>query len=521
MPRRHAIVHAFRAFATAIFAATVASTALASPYQFTAKLYTEALGRAPDAAGWSAHLAEIARHGCDRESLAAMARAVYLGPEYDALGYAHAEQALTVLRGLLSREPSAQELADATRLLDTRSMDALLAAITAPGREFAAAVPRICAPGSYGWGAAPVVALPVDGDAETVPQLVARLADARPGQTVTLAPHTVYRIDAPLVVKPGVTLETAGLPTHTRYARQARIVRGSLFHADAHSTIAQALVVLEPGAALRSVWISGERQRLGFANESINLLLLGGAGSVVRDVRTENSAGFSSLQSAGSGERVAPCAGQSITDVLSTGYTNTHYGPADHTDGFTIACEQVRVTGNQIVDASDVGIVVFAATPAVQASLVQNNVVVAAGLPAFAALGIENRFQPDPSFVGLRFDANTFFAAPDSHFDIGIAVGANAWGNLRDDGHGASATNNTTGGVPTPMSWAIVVDGMHDAVVQGNRLTRVAPHTTHVLPGRCPPEGDVVVDLARERDAAHVDVQRPYVSAVLEGCIVF
>ena len=40
-----------------------APAAQASSYQFTAKLYTEALGRAPDGAGWNNYLSYFASHG--------------------------------------------------------------------------------------------------------------------------------------------------------------------------------------------------------------------------------------------------------------------------------------------------------------------------------------------------------------------------------------------------------------------------------------------------------------------------
>jgi hypothetical protein len=50
-------------------AAASADAAAKLPGQFVAKLYTEALGRAPDAGGWSFHLGSFAAQGCTPDAV--------------------------------------------------------------------------------------------------------------------------------------------------------------------------------------------------------------------------------------------------------------------------------------------------------------------------------------------------------------------------------------------------------------------------------------------------------------------
>jgi hypothetical protein len=68
----------------------------------------------------------------------------------------------------------------------------------------------------------------------------------------------------------------------------------------------------------------------------------------------------------------------------------TNYAGApesDPTDGISVACEDTSVESNDIVDASDVGIAVFGAQPAVQRSVV---------IPGDAGGYLAGRLRPSP-----------------------------------------------------------------------------------------------------------------------------
>lgn len=83
------------------------SLAVANPAQFIAKQYTEALGRAPDPAGWSNNLQYLKQHSCNKNTLKDVAKGVFGSPEYNRLGYDSNEKVLTLYRALFSREPDA------------------------------------------------------------------------------------------------------------------------------------------------------------------------------------------------------------------------------------------------------------------------------------------------------------------------------------------------------------------------------------------------------------------------------
>ena len=82
---------------------TAAAGAGANPGQFMAKLYTEALGRAPDAGGWQGGLNHFKANGCNRASLTTAALGVYTSAEYDARGYDNYEKVLAFINEIKKR----------------------------------------------------------------------------------------------------------------------------------------------------------------------------------------------------------------------------------------------------------------------------------------------------------------------------------------------------------------------------------------------------------------------------------
>ncbi len=142
-------------------------------------------------------------------------------------------------------------------------------------------------------------------------------------------------------------------------------------------------------------------------------------------------------------------------------------------DGISAGCERSAVLGNQIVDPTDVGIVVFTAYPAAQESIVSDNIIVSAGNSAFGAMGfdpLQGRSAGAPDFRGAEISYNTFWSGPNSHFVIGLAVGTRPWFPQGSIGYGAEAIGNTTAGIRTSLGAGIVVSGMDSATVQENVL---------------------------------------------------
>lgn len=481
------------------------------PGQFIAKIHTEALGRTPDPEEWQQAVAWFQANGCRASTLNAWARRVYLSAEYLSRGYDPPAELLTLYRGVLNREPDAADFQ--IRLKARRrgqdwndTVDAFFS-----NRQLRRLSKKICsAQTSYSFGNQPVLALPVNspGFQGTGAQLQALLNAASMGETISLAQKAVVRLTAPLVIPAGVTLATAGLPDPARYALMGRLVRSAGFKT--------AAVTLEDGAALDNVWVDGQRGVVGFVDDGVNVRLLGGEGTRIRNSVITNAAGWSSVQVFGTSEGF-PCRAVQVTGNLITAYSSGHVrGKLKHnpwTDGLSISCESTLVQDNQIVDATDVGIVLFRAHPAVQRSLVRNNRILAAGHSAYGAISVDGLHGrgTKPDFRGAVIDGNTFWTAPGTHFDIGLAVGTRAWfGPPADLASGVSVTDNTTAGIPTRVDSGIAVSGMLDAHVAGNDLDLILVDVS-----RCP---TAAVGASVIAGWASGEIQ-PYADAAYDWCI--
>ncbi|MEA2559927.1 MAG: hypothetical protein QOH06_1431 [Acidobacteriota bacterium] len=481
------------------------------PGQFIAKTYTEALGRSPDPTAWQEAVSWFEANGCRAATLNAWARKVYLSGEYAELGYDPPAELLTLYRGILNREPDAADFQ--IRLKARRKGQDFRDTVDAffSTREFKRLAKKICGPQtSYSFGNQPVLALPVssDGFQGTGAQLQARLNATLPGEIVYLAQKAVVRLTAPLVIPPGVTLATTGLPEPNRYALMGRLVRSAGFKT--------AAVTLQDGATLQNVWVDGQRGVVGFVDDGINVRLLGGNGTTIQFSVITNSAGWSSVQVFGTAEGF-PCNDVEVLNNVITAYSSGHvrgklkYNP--WTDGLSISCESTLVQMNAIVDATDVGIVLFRSHPAVQRSLVRANRVLAAGNSAYGAItvdGLEGR-GTKPDFRGAMIDGNTFWTSPGTHFDIGIAVGTRAWfGPPADLASGVTVVNNFTAGIPTRVDTGIAISGMLNAQVSGNDLDLILVEVS-----RCP---TATVGASVAAGYASGDLP-PYTDALYDWCI--
>jgi len=218
------------------------------------------------------------------------------------------------------------------------------------------------------------------------------------------------------------------------------------------------------------------------------------------------------------------CSNVSVDHNLVTGYSNIHDASATvtgFTDGISGTCEGASYTNNDIIDPSDVGIVIFTpGTGYIQTSKASGNVIISAGVPSYGAMVMDamskaSGVSGDTSFAGASFNNNHFWAAPDSHFDMGIAVGSRPWGD-DNDGIGGSVTSNSTDGIATPMRIAIDLEGMKQATIQGNSYIRAAPLNYNF---NCP-EGDFLADLSPTNNHGYgSNIQSPVQNATSQSCI--
>lgn len=448
----------------------------AVPTQLVAKAYTEAWGRLPTATEWRAATRELTMAGCSARSVGRFLRKFYVAPRFERLGYDDTSRLLALFRGVLNRDPDRDGFSHYSAALTIGTPWADVVDDLLSSAEFTTGlVPLVCGPTpSYGWGSTPALAVPTSGEGfagGTGAELQALLSKAVPGSTVWLAQSALVRVDAPVIVPSGVTLATVGRPGTSRYAAMARLVRNSLFAGE--------VVRIMPGARLDSVWVDGQRSAVVRpplqGGTGVNVWLVGG--SVVNS-RLSESSGWTSLQGGTNvhlDERLpdltGPCYGY-IAHNLVTAYASSHDG--DFSDGISSYCDHTVIEDNEVVDTTDVGIIIFPpAFDTPQRSQVRFNTVVSAGNSGYGAYAADPTFGhlKPPDFTGSSVHDNVFWTGARTHFDIGLAVGTRAWfGTTSSTGTGASFTGNGTGGLVARVAAGIAVSGMAGVTVTGNAV---------------------------------------------------
>jgi hypothetical protein len=191
-------------------------------------------------------------------------------------------------------------------------------------------------------------------------------------------------------------------------------------------------------------------------------------------------------------------------------------------DGISVSCEDSVVANNEIADATDGGIVLFRAQIGAkgfaQRSQVIDNLILNAGNSAYVGIAVDPLYvaggcpSPPPSFKGSYVGRNAIWTGPKAIVEIGLSVGTGPWFNrkVRCTGTGARVSDNHSFGLPLRTNNAIAVQGMRDAIVEGNRLSFVPAKK-----GRCPL---VEVSAGVRAGIASGRLQR-YADTALENCI--
>jgi hypothetical protein len=507
------------ALVATLFFAPSLHAAAAVPGQFIAKMYSEVLGRAPDPGGWQSATGYYQQHGCNQNLLKLWGSSVFTSAEYTSLGYDNAAHVLLMYRGILNREPDPNGYSHWLSTLQNGTMTvSSLANAFFDSAEFNQLVADICDGGTYSFdtlGASPVIRIPTSGnggyDNLTGAQLQALLNAASPGSTVYLKQKTVVYLDQPLDIRNGVTLATYGLPSPRRHGLMARLVRASNF--------AESLVRINAGIAnssggLRNLWIDGQRRKSSpYIVPAINVEIFGGSSALVHENYMTNSLGWTHVHSFGTLDGT-PCASNIITSNVITAYSSVHYG-SGWTDGLSLGCENSDVRYNEIIDPTDVGIVIFTAYPAVQRSVAQFNTVISAGNSAYGGYAFDPlaaRSNGNPDFTGASISNNTLWSSPDTHFIIGLSVGSRPWFGNGHVGYGAAANSNGTAGITTRFGAGIVISGMTSATVQGNAFLGTPIPQSWTL---CP-TGNVLASISAGLASGNL---QPYQNVTVNGCM--
>lgn len=477
------------------------------PSQFIARQYTEGLGRAPDAAGWQRATNRAVSDSCSANSLQAIALNVFQSAEYTSKGYIPEEQVLTVYRAILDREPDRSEFDSWVNKIKSGTTLATLVQSLVETPEFTSLKDRICAGTHYEsrYKNPPLnIGLGIGAATWTQAQVESCLGK---NAVCSIPPRTVVELTSTLTIPAGKVLETAGGVERRMYARQARLVRSG-----ANPGM---LIVMQPGSTVRNVWVDGGRDRFDKTRlprdaNAINTVYpninyIGGDEGVIRGVRSDAPLSGTHIQTypypfPSESSPAAIYAGSvSIDDNLTTGYAHSHYSdgtPIPWADGISNHINRAKITGNDIVDPTDVGIVLFTHNNDNQASMASNNVIVHAGHSAYGSLGFDaHNCTAVPltacNFSGRGFTDNLVFAGKNQHADIMLFNGTGPWATFdkATSCTGAAHYNCGTGGQMSgnktilgdnnqrvQVQAGLVVDGMLNAITSRNNLN-VIPMT--------------------------------------------
>jgi hypothetical protein len=224
-----------------------AAAAVPVPYQWIAKQYSEALGRAPDAGGWKATVDWFAANGCNQTNLKSQGRGFLTTSEFLMMrAYNEPQKVFVAYRAILSREP------------DQAGFDNYVGCLTAgtclwtdvinglyDSLEFGGLVGSICGLSSSNYrddlGANRPI--PIGGE-RTQATLQAQL---NAGGTVSLNPQEVVYLTSQLTIPASATLVTAVVGERLQTAKMGRLVRDRAFAGS----------LVKTDGTIDRVWIDG------------------------------------------------------------------------------------------------------------------------------------------------------------------------------------------------------------------------------------------------------------------------
>ena len=270
------------------------------------------------------------------------------------------------------------------------------------------------------------------------------------GAEAVLCQGALFDLKAPVVLSAAAQkIYTEGFPEDDRRA-VLRIVSNN---------VTTAVKMRDHDAALIShILIDGNRPELGY-REGEALVFAGGnsTGQVIRSVKITEPRSWSALH------LMEPCT-QALVE-------NSEIGPAGMSnytwaDGISLACTDTVVRDNLIVDATDGGIVIFAAP----GSLVENNIVRAETRTMLGGILLGEPDLYDGNFSGTIVK-NNIVDASGAFIRIAVAMGPRVWlcldeGETINSPYGATVINNTIRG--EKMQYGFAVDGVRDWTVMDN-----------------------------------------------------
>lgn len=427
------------------------------------RLYSETLGRAPDQGGW------FAWSNTPLSNSDAI-RGFYHSAEFTQAKLSDSAKIETLYRSVLGREADfAGKNHWLAYLKQTKNFDNVINGFIGSS-EFQAI------DFSKSFNAAKVTPFSMEWMSEDYLQTL--LCAAKPGDIVKLKPQTLVSVDHTLSLPPGVTLETEGDPGH--FAEMARFIRTSNFDAP--------MIQMQSGSNLNHVWVSGYASIFEKTRSGHNLEIVPGVGTSAIANRLDGSTGYTNIWLPGaSNYRSNGITGKDlkVLNNFIVGDENSYTDLTRVCDGISIGAEDALVTGNQILNATDGGIVAFAfqgySNP--QHSQIHHNTIANTINSAYGAL-ITDPFFAEPygslgdpeffasrSFNGMEMSQNLLWTSNQAHFNVALSVGTRLWfGEKSYNGAGGVFEGNTTGILSANVMYGTIVSGALDVSVMKNNF---------------------------------------------------
>jgi hypothetical protein len=293
-----------------------------------------------------------------------------------------------------------------------------------------------------------------------------------PGAVAVLCQDAVFTINNRVVFSAAnQRLTTEGQPTDDRRA----VLRLG------HGGITAAIGIFDQsGAVLEHVRVDGMAREFG-NRRGDPLVVVGGNASdqIVRHIHAYNTSGWSVMQmyQGDITNNVPRCQRISVVDnTIGPTFAVGAFG----SDGIMVACGNSLVQNNVVIDATDVGIVIFQAP----GTLVQGNHVLADTQELPGGINMVDFAPMGGNYAGTRVDGN-IVEARGNFIRVGMAIGPRVYGFCDNPrftvNRGGIVTNNTLRG--QFMGFGIAVSGVANFQIAGN--VDVSRHVGRTNVGGC------------------------------------
>ncbi|KAK4047461.1 hypothetical protein OIV83_005373 [Microbotryomycetes sp. JL201] len=257
------------------------------------------------------------------------------------------------------------------------------------------------------------------------------------------------------------------------------------------------------GATLRNVIVDGNRPNLGWGGVGSGpLIQMGGnnKGQLIENVKAFEPRGWTALHliegfmnscqgmtvrnnQMGPSGNAASVSGQKTNKMRrmskrqsggggssGSGVAAQNVPAGQWADGISLACKGSTVTGNTVVDATDVGIVIFGAP----GSKVTGNTVISRNRVLLGGINAADYLPFFGSFKDVVVSGNTI-NAEGNMIKIGMTLGTLSWGDFNSTlyrTNGGTFNDNTfTSGSTGYFGYGVSVNGHNAATVRNNKFT--------------------------------------------------